>query len=138
MNSRRGFIPEAGDLTLLGGARLTVGPAQAFYLVVIGRVLGAAQVEVSRPGRLKLLAAGHRKRLNFAKAHANWLRESGRRRAPDAQPRAGLVRPDNIRAVIGAPRENRGRSRPPGGDAIGLGPPVGDGCERRGQLGVKQ
>src|SRR5215470_19198859 len=99
MNSRRGFVPEAGDLALLGGARLAVCPAEAFYLVVIGRVLCAAQVEVSRPGQFKLLADGHRKRLNFAEAHADWLCESWRRRAPDARPGAGLVRPDNIRAV---------------------------------------
>src|SRR5262245_63642314 len=121
MNSRRGFIPEAGDLALLGGARLAISPAEAFDLVVISRVLCAAQVEVSRPGQFKLLAASHRKRLNFAEAHADWLCESGRRRAPDAQPGAGLVRPHNIRAVIGAPSENRGRSRPPGSDAIDLG-----------------
>src|SRR5262245_33270137 len=114
MDPRRGFVPEAGDLALLGGARLAVSPAEAFDLVVISRVLCAAQVEVSRPAQFKLLAAGHRKRRNFAEAHANWLRESGRRRAPDAQPGAGLVGPDNIRAVIGAPRENRGRGRPPG------------------------
>ena len=42
MNSRRGFIPEARYLALLGGARLAVGPAEAFDLVVFGRVLGRA------------------------------------------------------------------------------------------------
>src|SRR5262249_29245831 len=91
-----------------------------------------------RPGQFKLLAAGHRKRLNFAEAHADWLCESGRRWTPDAKPGAGLVRPDNIRAVIGAPSENRGRSRPPGSDAIYLGFAIWDGRKRPGERWVER
>src|SRR5262245_65463245 len=120
MNSRRGFIPEARDLALLGGARIAAGAAEAFDFVVISSVFGAAQVEVSRPWQFELLVAGHRKWRNFAEADAYGLCDCGRRRTPDAQPRASLVRPDNIRAVIGAPREDRSRGRPPGSYALGL------------------
>src|SRR5215475_9078619 len=126
MNSRRRLIPEARDLALLRGARPAAGPAKTLDFVVIGRVLGAAQVEICGSGQIELRDAGHRKGPDFAEDHADSGRESGRRRAPDAQFIARRIRSDVLRAVFLAPRDYRGRGLAPDLNAIGLGPSVGD------------
>src|SRR5262249_7701759 len=88
---RRAFVPESGDLALLGGARCTVNVPNAFLFFVIGCVLGAGQVEVRGPSGAELRATGQREGSDLAPPRQGRRQEGRRRRLPDSWPGSGRV-----------------------------------------------
>src|SRR5262249_35922608 len=65
---RRSFVPEPGDLALLGGAHGAARVAYAFHFIVIRRVLGAGQIEERWSSRAELRATAQREGRDLAPA----------------------------------------------------------------------
>src|SRR5262249_20662656 len=104
---RRAFVPESGDLALIGRAHCTVDIADAFLFIVIGRVLSAGQVEVPGPSRAELLATGERERSDLSPTRQSRGQEGRRRRLPDSRSGSWCVRHRRIRSVRAAQGQNR-------------------------------
>src|SRR5215475_11539778 len=81
-SERRAFVPEPGDLALLGGARCTVDIADAFLFIVIRRVISAGQIEERGSSRTELRAAPQREGSDVSPPRQGRGQKRWRRGAP--------------------------------------------------------
>jgi len=130
LNQWRTFVPESGDLALLGGARCAVDIPDAFLFIVIGRVLSAGQVEVPGPSRAELRATGERERSDLSPTRQSRGQEGWRRRLPDSRSGSWCVRHRRTRSVRAAQRQNRHGCGLSYRHTSGLGGAIRDACQR--------